>query len=73
MKNIQINNALNALKKQLVNMSAFEKTQYHIRIQLVDESNKVIESYISPEIDWLDAQKYFNRVNKTKWKNEMAV
>ena len=52
-------------------MSAFEKTQYQIRIQLIDERNKIIESYISPEIDWLDAKKYFNRVNKTKWINEM--
>ena len=54
-------------------MSAFNKTQYQIRVQLVDESNKVIESYISPKHDWLDIQEYFKRFHKTKWKNEMAV
>ena len=54
-------------------MSAFNKTQYQIRLQLVDENNKVIESYLSPKEDWLKIKEYFNRVNKTRWKNEMAV
>jgi hypothetical protein len=53
-------------------MSAFGQTQYRIRIQLVDENDKVIESYISPNISWLDGIDYFNRVNKTKWTNEMS-
>ena len=53
-------------------MSAFEKTKHRIRIQLVNENNKPIESYISPKIDWMDAQTYFNRFNKSKWTNEMV-
>jgi len=52
-------------------MSAFNKTKYRIRIQLVDENDNTIESYISPKIDWLDSKKYFDRVNKTRWINEM--
>ena len=54
-------------------MSAFKITQYQIRIQLVDENNKVIESYISPKHNWLDVKEYFERFNKSRWKNEMAV
>lgn len=53
-------------------MSAFNKTQYRIRIQLVDENKNVIESFISPEKDWLVLKEYFDRFNKTKWKNEMS-
>ncbi len=53
-------------------MSAFIKTQYRIRIQLVDEKGNAIESYLSPEIESLNARKYFDRFNKTRWKNEMV-
>lgn len=52
-------------------MSFFNETKYNIRIQLIDENGIAIESYISPEIKWLDAIKYFKRFNKTKWINEM--
>ena len=50
-------------------MSAFKKTQYRIRMQLVDENNKVLESFISPERDWLDLKTQFDKFNKSRWKN----
>jgi len=53
-------------------MSVFNITKYRIRIQLVDENGKIIESYVSPEVDWLRGIEYFDRINKTKWKNEMV-
>ena len=43
-------------------MSAFtERDKYHLRMQLVDNHGKVIDSIDYPPQDWMKLQEFFNR------------
>ncbi len=46
-------------------MRAFQETLYKLRIQLIDNNGKIVDSFDTEGMNWIRLREHYNRIKKS--------